>query len=69
MQHKHIHNPKRQVDYWLPDPDIVPIKFKIQVLKPDHQGQMKGFKKARGMFCVCCHMRCLSVSQPCSCLC
>lgn len=35
------------MDYWLPDPDIKPTKFKIVVMRPDNKGQLKVHKKAR----------------------
>lgn len=35
-----------QVDYWLPDPEIKPTKFRISVMRPDNQGVHKLLKKA-----------------------
>lgn len=35
-----------QVDYWLPDPDIKPTKFRVTVMRPDNQGTLKLLKKA-----------------------
>ena len=39
------------MDYWIPDPDVKPIKFKIAVMKPDAQGNLKTFKKVRVDVC------------------
>lgn len=45
-QNQHTNqNTHKQVDYWIPDPDVKPIKFKIAVMKPDAQGNLKTFKK------------------------
>jgi hypothetical protein len=62
--------PNQQVDYWLPDSEIKPIKFKVAVLKPDNQGQLKPLKKARGSSSICAcpcmlvvpvHVRCFQL--------
>lgn len=48
-----------QVDYWLPDPEIKPTKFKISVLRPDNQGQLKPLKKVKRRIGVCAYTMCV----------